>query len=121
MTKVAYNTKAKRYTYQEKTVPVGELIRVDISNSYIYFSCHPTKKEYVVINAPNRLEPDAKYIITVSYYHWIWERNITVLALLLYTVHNAHLTRGNVEKAIKEASTEETLVRELQSKNTTPN
>ena len=109
MTKVAYDTKAKRYTYQEKTVPAGELIRLDIPNSYIYFSYHPTKKEYVVINTPNRLKPDAKYVITAPYCHWIQERNITVLALLSYTVCNAHLTRGKVQKAIKEASTEETL------------
>ena len=32
-----------------------------------------------------------------------------MLALLSYAVHNAHLTTGNVQKAIKEASTEETL------------
>ena len=109
MTKVTYDTKAKRYTYQEKTVPAGEPIRLDIPNSYICFSYHPTKKEYVVIDTPNRHEPDAKYVVTAPYCHWIRERNITVLALLSYTVHNAHITRGNVQKAIKEAPTEETL------------
>ena len=67
MTKVTYDTKAKRYTYQEKTVPAGETIRLDIPNSYIYFSYHPAKKEYVMIDALNRLEPDAKYIITAPY------------------------------------------------------
>ena len=109
MTKVTYDTKAKRYTYQEKTVPAGELIMLDIPNSYIYFTYHPTEKEYVVIDAPNRCEPDAKYVITAPYCHWIRERNIMVLALLLYIVHNAHVTRGNMQKAIKEAATEETL------------
>ena len=62
-----------------------------------------------MINTPNRLEPNAKYFVTAPYCHWIWERSITVLALLLYTVHNTQLTRGNVQKAIKEAPTEETL------------
>ena len=64
MTKVLYNTKTKRYTYFDVTVPVRELIRLDIPDSFIYFSYHPAKKEYVVINVPNRLEPDAKYIVT---------------------------------------------------------
>ena len=41
MTKVAYDTKTKRYTYFDKTVPVGEPIRLDIPDSYIYFSYHP--------------------------------------------------------------------------------
>ena len=107
--KMTYDTKAKRYTYQGKTVSAGEPIRLDIPNSYIYFSYHPTKKEYVMIDTPNRLELNAKYIVTSPYCHWIRERNITVLALLSYTVCNAQLTRGNVQKAIKEAPTEETL------------
>ena len=113
MTKVACDTKEKRYTYQEKTVPVGEPIRLDIPNSYIYFSYHTAKKEYVLIDAPNRLEPDTIYVITAPYCHWIWERNITMLALLSYAVRNAHLTRGNVQKAIKEAPTEETLCQRI--------
>ena len=62
-----------------------------------------------MINAPNRLEPDAKYIVTAPYCHWTWERNITILALLLYAIHNAHLTRSIAKTAIKEAPTEETL------------
>ena len=74
MTKVAYDTKTKRYTYYDKTVPVGEPIRIDIPDSFICFSYHPAKKEYVVINTPNRLEPDAKYIVTAPYCHWIWEK-----------------------------------------------
>ena len=86
MTRVTYDMKAKRYTYQEKTVPAGEPIRLDIPDSYIYFSYHPTKKEYVMIDAPNRREPDATYIVTAPYCHWIQERNITVLALLLYAI-----------------------------------
>ena len=113
MMKVAYETKANRYTYQEKTVPAGELIRLDIPNSYIYFSYHLMKKVYVVINAHNRLKPDTKYIVTAPYCHWIRERNITVLALLSYAVCNTHLTRGNVQKAIKESPTEETLVQRI--------
>ena len=101
--------KTKRYTYQEKTVPTGEPIKLDIPDSYIYFSYHPTKKEYVVIDTPNRREPDAKYVVTAPFCHWIRERNITVLALLSYATQNAHSTRGNVQKAIKEAPSEEML------------
>ena len=113
MTKVAYDTKAKRYTYQEKTVPVGELIKLHIPNSYIYFSYYPAKKEYVMIDTQNRLEPDTKYIVTAPYCHWIRERSITVLALLSYTVCNTHLTRDNIQKAIKETLTEETLCQRI--------
>ena len=109
MTRVTYDTEAKKYTYQENTLTAGELIRLDIPESYIYFSYHPTKQEYVMIDAPNRHEPDAKFIVTAPFCHWIWERNITVLALLLYTIQNAHSTRSNVQKAIKEATSEEML------------
>ena len=62
-----------------------------------------------MINTPNRLKPNTKYIITAPYCHWIWERSITVLALLSYAIHNAHLTRGIVKTAIKDAHTEEAL------------
>ena len=103
----------KRYTFFDKTVPVGEPIRLDIPDSYIYFSYHPAKKEHVVINAPNKLEPDTKYVITVPYCHWIRERSITVLALLSYAIHNAHLTRGTVKTAIKSAHTEEALCQRI--------
>ena len=73
----------------------------------------PNKKEYIMIDAPNRHEPDTKYIVTAPYCHLIQDRNITVLALLSYAIHNAHLTRGNVQKAIKEAPTEETLCQRI--------
>ena len=43
ITRVSYDTKTKKYTHQEKAVPAGELIRLDIPDSYIYFSFHPTK------------------------------------------------------------------------------
>ena len=113
MTRVTYDTKAKRYTHQENTVPAGELIRLDIPDLYIYFSYHPTKQEYVVIDAPNRHEPDAKFIATAPFCHWIQERNITVLALLLYTIRNTRSTRSNVQKAIKEATSEEMLQQKI--------
>ena len=113
MTKVAYDTKTKRYTYFNKTVPAGEPIRWDIPDSYIYFSYHPAKKEYVVIHTPNRLKPNTKYIITASYCHWIQERSITGLALFSYAIHNAHLTRGIVKTAIKDAHTEEALCQRI--------
>ena len=113
MTKVTYDTKTKRYTYFDKTVPAGEPIRLYIADSYIYFSYHSEKKEYVVINTPNRLKPDTKYVITALYCHWIRERSITVLALLSYAIHNAHLTRGIVKTAIKDVQTEEALCQRI--------
>ena len=48
----------------------------------------------------------------MSYCHWIWERNITVLALLAYTTLNIHVTR-NVKSAIKEAPTNEVLCQKI--------
>ena len=71
MTRVTYDTKTKKYTHQEKAVPAGELIRLDIPDSYIYFSFHPTKNEYVMIDLPNRHEPDAKFVVTAPFCHWI--------------------------------------------------
>ena len=43
MTRVAYDTKTKKYTHEGKAVPAGEPIRLDIPDSYIYFSFHPKK------------------------------------------------------------------------------
>ena len=62
-----------------------------------------------MINAPNRLERDTKYIARAPYCHWIWERSITVLAQLLYAICNAYLTTGVVKTAIKDVHTEEAL------------
>ena len=76
--KVAFDTKSKKYThaYEEKEeVPVEEVIRLDIPDAHIYFCFHPTKNEYVVIDAPNRWEPNTKYIITALLCHWIRERS----------------------------------------------
>ena len=72
--KVAFNTKSKKYThaYEEtEEVPVNEAISLDNPDSYIYFSFHSTKNEYVMIDTPNRQEPDAKYIVTAPFCHWI--------------------------------------------------
>ena len=72
--KVAFDTKSKKYmhAYEEKEeVPVEEAIRLDIPDAYIYFCFHPTKNKYVVIDAPNRQEPDTKYVITAPINHWI--------------------------------------------------
>ena len=71
MTKVAYDTKIKRYTHEGKEIPVEEPNRLDIPDSYIYFSFHPTKNEYAVIDTPNRWEPNAKFIVTAPFCHWI--------------------------------------------------
>ena len=113
--KVAFNTKIKKYTHvhEGKEVPVGEPIGLDIPDSYIYFSFHPTKNEYVMIDTPNRREPDAKYIITAPFCHWIRERNIIVSVLLSYTIRITHTARGNIQKAIKDAPLEEMLQKKI--------
>ena len=114
--KVAFDTKSKKYThaYEEKEeVPVEEPIRLDIPDSHIYFSFHPTKNEYAMIDAPNRQEPDAKYIVTAPFCHWIRERNITVSTLLSYTIRITHTARSNVQKAIKNAPSEEALQKKI--------
>ena len=72
--KVAFDTKSKKYThaYEEKEeVPVNEVIRLDLPDVHIYFCFHPTKNEYVVIDAPNRQEPDTKYVVTAPHCHCI--------------------------------------------------
>ena len=101
--------RTNKYTHEGKEVPGEEPIRLDIPDSYIDFSFHPTKNEYVVIDAHNRWEPDAKFVVTATFCHWIRERSITVLALLLYATRTTHTTRGNIQKAIKEAHSEEIL------------
>ena len=71
-TKVAFDTKMKKYTYyNNKVVTEGEPIRLEIPDSFLYFCYHLTRKEYIKINAPNIHEADAKYIVTVSCCHWI--------------------------------------------------
>ena len=59
------------------------------------------------------MEPNANCVITAPHCHWIQERSITVLALLLYAIHNMHLTRGILKTAIKYAPTEETLCQRI--------
>ena len=71
MTKVAYDMKIKRYTHEGKEIPVEEPIRLDNPDSYNYFSFYPTKNEYVVIDAPNKWEFNAKFVITTPFCHWI--------------------------------------------------
>ena len=62
-----------------------------------------------MIDAPNRREPNAKFVVTAPFCHWIRERNITVIALLSYTTRTTHTARGNIQKAIKDAPSEEIL------------
>ena len=92
LTKVAFDTKIKKYmhAYEGKEVPVEEPIRLDIPDSCIYFSFHPTKNKYIVIDTPNSWEPNAKYVVTAPFCHWIQERNITVRALLSYAIRITH-------------------------------
>ena len=112
MIKVVFDTKSKKYmhTYEDKEeVPVKEAIRLDIPDAHIYFCFHPTKNKYVMIDTPNRWEPDAKYIVTAPFCHWIQERSITVSALLSYAITITHSARSNVQKAIKNAPSEAVL------------
>ena len=116
MIKVAFDTKSKKYMYaydQKEEVPVEEAIRLDIPDTHIYFCFHPTKNEYVVIDAPNRQEPDAKYAVTAPLCHWIQERSITVSALLSYAIRITHSARSNIQKAIKNAPSEEVLQKKI--------
>ena len=114
--KVAFNTKSKKYThaYEEKIeVPAEEAIRLDIPNACIYFCFHPTKNEYVMINTPNRQEPNANYVITAPFCHWIHERNITVSVLLSYAIRITHTARSNIKKSIKSTPSEEALQKKI--------
>ena len=96
------------HAYEGKEeVPVEEAIRLDIPDAYIYFCFHPTKNEYVMIDTPNRQEPNAKYVITAPFCHWIQERSITVSALLSYAIRITHSARSNLQKAIRNAPSEE--------------
>ena len=96
-----------------KEVPVKEVIRLDIPDAHIYFCFHPTKNKYVVIDAPNRWEPNAKYVVTVPLCHWIRERSITVSALLSYAIRITHSARSNLQKVIKTAPSEEVLQKRI--------
>ena len=116
LTKVVFDTKSKKYThaYEEREeVPAKEAIRLDIPNAHIYFCFHPTKNEYVVIDAPNWREPNAKCVITAPFCHWIRERSITVSVLLSYVIRITHSARSNVHKAIKNVPSEEVLHKKI--------
>ena len=115
LTKVAFDTKIKKYTHAHggKEVSVEKPIRLAIPDSYIYFSFHPTKNKNVVIDKPNRWEPDAKYVVTAPFCHWIRERDITVSMLLSYAIRITHTARSNVKKAIKDAPLEEMLQKKI--------
>ena len=95
--------------YDNKVITTGEPIRLEITDLFLYFCYHLVRKEYIRINAPARFEADAKYIVTVSNCHWIWEINITVLALLTYVTQNVQVNWNYVKSTIKEAPTEEVL------------
>ena len=44
------------HVYEKKEeVPVEEAIRLDIPDTHIYFRFHPTKNEYIMIDAPKRV------------------------------------------------------------------
>ena len=66
-----------------------------------------------MIDAPNRRELNAKYILTAPFCHWIRERNITVSALLSYAIRITHTARSNIQKDIKNAPSEEALQKKI--------
>ena len=66
-----------------------------------------------MIDAPNRWEPDTKYIITAPCCHWIRKRSFTVSALLSYAIRITHSARSNVQKAIRNAHSEEVLHKKI--------
>ena len=101
------------HAHKGKEVPVEEPIRLDIPDSHIYFSYHPTKNEYIMIDAPNRQEPDAKYVVTAPFCHWIRERNITISTLLSYVIRITHTARSSIQKAIRDAPSEEALQKKI--------
>ena len=109
-TRVAYDTKTKRYTYQDNNaVAAGEPIRLETSDAFFHFGYHPERKEYIRIKSQTRLETDAKYVTTVSSCHWIRERSVTVIALLTYATWNAQITQNHLKTAVREAPTKEVL------------
>ena len=68
LTKVAFDTKIKRYTHEGREIPVEEPIRLDIPDSYIYFSFHPTKNKYIMIDAPNNIMDEYSDIFSKDQY-----------------------------------------------------
>ena len=66
-----------------------------------------------MIEAPNRWEPNTKYVVTAPFCHWIQERNITVSVSLSYAIRITHTARDNLQKAIKDAPSEEVLQKKI--------
>ena len=89
----------------------SKLIRLELSEAFIFSFLLPPrdKKEYIKIDTPPGQEAGAKYVVTVSYCHWIPTRNITVVTLLAYATQRAQAAGNNLKSAIKEAPTEEDL------------
>ena len=57
------------HTYEEKEeVPVEETIRSTLTSTSVSIQ---QKNEYIVIDAPNRQESNAKYVVTAPFCHWI--------------------------------------------------
>ena len=98
--------------YDNNIVALGEPIRLELADAFFHFCYHPERKEHIKIDTPARLEADAKYVVTVSNYHWICKRNVTVVALPAYANQRAQVARNNLKIAIKEAPTEEAKITE---------
>ena len=88
----AYDSKMKRYIYNDtSTMAPGEPIRLELSEAFFHFCYHPERKEHIKIETLAGQETGTKYVVIVSNCHWIWERNITVIALLTYATQRAQV------------------------------
>ena len=96
-------------TMTPSTMALSKQIRLELSEAFLYFCYHLERKEYIKIDTPPGQEAGIRYIVTVSNYHWIRERNITSIALLAYATQRAQVAGNNLKSAIKEAPREEVL------------
>ena len=53
--KTAYDTKLKRYTYNENTtVPENEVIRIELGDIFLHYCFYPDQGTYIRIKDPNK-------------------------------------------------------------------
>ena len=67
MTRVSYNTKTKKIHSPRKSSTSRRTDHVTHSRLLHLLLFPPNKNEYVVIDAPNRHEPNAKFVITAAF------------------------------------------------------
>ena len=106
---VSFDTKLKRYITTESSsiVPEEEAIKVHLSDTYIHYRYHPERETHVHIPDPPRSEFSAKFVTMAQNCHLIKGRDITVNALLTYTVQKANANAASLRNAIRNAPSEE--------------